>query len=99
MYLVISAWKPQPGKEDAFRERGRKVGAVLKRQPGVLLLEVFQSGDKHMSVHGYDDEATYRRLVHDPGGAFARAIAETGIEEYGTWLYSERGEAEAIPTP
>lgn len=97
MYMVISAWQPHPGKEAAFRERGMQLASVLKRQPGVRQLDVFESGGKHMSVHAYDDEATYQRLIHDPVGAFAKAVAETGIEEYGNWLYSERGEPQAIP--
>lgn len=97
MYLVISAWEPLPGKEQPFMELGNRIGAMLKRQPGVLLLEVFLSGGKAMSVHGYADEATYRRLVDDPDGPFARAVADSNLETVARWLYSERGETVPLP--
>ena len=97
MYLVVSVWEVLPGKADAFRENGMKVGSLLKQQPGVKLLEVFQSGDKFISVHGYADEATYQRLVQDPNGPFAKAMAESRVEEYARWLSSERGETIPIP--
>jgi hypothetical protein len=97
MYLVVSVWEPLPGKADAFREHGMKVGSLLKKQPGVKLLEVFETGNKVVSVHGYADEATYQRLVQDPNGPFAKAIAESRAEEYGRWISSERGETVPIP--
>jgi hypothetical protein len=92
MYLVVTAWEALPGKADAFRENSLKVASVLMQQPGVKMLERFQSGDKFMSVHGYTDEAAYQRVVHDPNGPFAKAVADSHIEEYARWLYSERGE-------
>jgi hypothetical protein len=97
MYLVVSVWEALPGKAEAFRESGMKVGSLLKKQPGVKLLEVFESGDKFVSVHGYADEATYQRLVQDPNGPFAKAVAESRVEDYARWLSSERGETVPIP--
>jgi hypothetical protein len=97
VYLVVSVWEALPGKAEQFRVQGMKVGSLLKAQPGVLLLEVFETGDRVVSVHGYQDEATYQRLVQDPNGPFARAVAESHAEEYGRWLSSERGETVPIP--
>jgi hypothetical protein len=97
MYLVVSVWEALPGKADAFREHGMKVGSLLKKQPGVKLLEVFESGGKFISVHGYADEATYQRLVQDPNGPFAKAMAEGRVEDYARWVSSERGETEPVP--
>lgn len=96
MYLVVSVWEPLPGKEAEFRERGLQIGAILKRQSGVELLEVFHSEGKAVSVHGYADEATYHRLVDDPNGPFMTALAEYNAEEYGRWISSQRGQAEVI---
>ena len=92
MYLVVSHWEALPGKEAEFEETGKKVAALLRRQPGVVLLEMFQSGDKYISVHGYQDEATYQKLVNDPNGTFAQAMAAHPVEELGRWISSERGE-------
>jgi quinol monooxygenase YgiN len=92
MYLVISEWEPLPGKEAEFERAGSAVAAVLRRQPGVLLLEMFRSGSKHVAVHGYQDEATYHALVDDPNGAFARAQVSHRVEGVARWLGSQGGE-------
>ena len=92
MYLVVSYWEPVPGREAEFDRVGPQVGALLRQQPGVVMMEVFKSGGKHVAVHGYQDEATYHAIVENPDGVFARAVAETHIEEFGRWLSSERGE-------
>ncbi|HZT44510.1 MAG TPA: hypothetical protein VFA07_20260 [Chthonomonadaceae bacterium] len=97
MYLVVSYWEPVPGREADFDRIGPQVGAVLRQQPGVMLVEVFKSGNKHVAVHGYQDEATYHAIVDNSSGAFVRAVTETRFEEVGRWLGSERGETLPIP--
>jgi quinol monooxygenase YgiN len=92
MFLVVSEWKAKPGKEAEFERAGKQAATRLRKQPGVLLLEIFRSGDRHVSVHGYQDEATYRKLIDDPQGAFARSQEELGIEKVGEWIGSQRGE-------
>ena len=92
MYIVVSYWESLPGREEEFNKIGRKMGALMRRQPGVTLLETFKSGNKYVMVHGYKDEPTYRALVQDPKGFFARAAAEHKIDEIARWLSSERGE-------
>lgn len=95
MYLVISQWEALPGQEAQFDKLGRKVGAVLRKQPGVVLLETIKVGKRHISVHGYRDEATYHALVDDPKGAFAKALASLNVDKVGRWISSERGETMA----
>jgi len=92
MYIVVSEWEAFPGKEEEFDRIGKEVARVLRAQPGVLLLHAFNSGSKKMSVHGYQDEATYRALVHDPNSAFARSVADKGLERIARWVRSESGE-------
>ena len=46
-----------------------------------------------VSVVGYDDEASYKSVVDDPNGAFMNSVRESGIEEFGVWVGSERGVA------
>lgn len=95
MYMVVSKWRPLPGKEDAFIEKGRAMRAMMRSQPGVKMMEGFRSEDgTFCSVHVYDSEESYRRIVHDPNGPFATAAAEHGIESVGEWIGSERGETQ-----
>jgi hypothetical protein len=92
MYLVISCWEALPGKEQEFDEVGKKVSALLRQQPGVVLLERIKSGKRHWSVHGYQDEATYNKIVQDPNGFFTKALIEHQVEKIGRWISSERGQ-------
>jgi hypothetical protein len=92
MYLVVSYWEPKSGKESQFEEAGMRVGSVLRKQPGVLLLEEFKSDQTYVSVHGYRDEKTYRKLIDDPNGEFNKALKQYKIEDLATWVNSERGE-------
>ena len=92
MFLVISEWEPVAGKEADFDREGSAVAATLRQQPGVVLLEMFRSGNKRIAVHGYRDEATYHRLIDDPNGAFTRAQTEHGVEKLARWLGSTAGE-------
>lgn len=60
--------------------------------PGVDLIQGFisESGEA-IAIIGYTDEATYNRLVNEPGGAVAQAMADTNIESVGQWISSDRG--------
>src|SRR5512141_2776226 len=94
MYLVVSEWEPMPGKEEQFKQAGMATGARLRDEPGVEFMHAFQNDDgKVVTVVGYSDEATYRRLIDDPNGVFAREHERNRVEEYGRWLGSKRGEA------
>ena len=91
MYLVVSRWKANPGKETQFEENGAKVGALLRKLPGVVMVEEFADEGQYVSVHGYKDESTYRKLIDDPNGQFNQALKQYKVEEYGKWISSERG--------
>jgi len=92
MYLVVSEWEAYPGKEEEFENGGRIMRPLLLRQPGVVTVEAFKSGSKLIVVHGYQDEAAYRAVVHDPDGEFAKAAVANHLEESARWLRSESGE-------
>lgn len=93
MYIVISRWEAVPGRQEDFDRIGPQVGAILRQQPGVRMVEVFKSGGQHVAVHTYDDEAAYRRIVHDPAGAFAKAVESFGLENVARWISTESGES------
>ncbi|HRF59069.1 MAG TPA: hypothetical protein PLH94_04035 [Fimbriimonadaceae bacterium] len=95
MYLVVSRWNLKPGGREEFESRGRAVRNVLRSLPGIVLTETLMSdeGDHGLAIIGYADEATYQNLIHDPAGPFARALAEHRLEEFGEWVWSERGVA------
>ncbi len=92
MYMVVSEWQPLPGKEEQFRQAGMATGSRLRQEPGVVMMEVFESGDKVIAVVGYEDEATYHRLIDDPNGVFAREHERNRVEDLGKWIRSDRGE-------
>jgi heme-degrading monooxygenase HmoA len=91
MYLVISQWKPKPGREAEFETIGRNMRALLRSTPGVQFVEGIEGPDSFYAVHAYDDEAAYNRIVQDPNGPFNRAAAEHGIEDVADWLSSVKG--------
>jgi hypothetical protein len=92
MYMVVSKWQALPSQEDEFESRGRSVRQMLRAQPGVVMLETFRSEDGAIAVVGYENEETYRRIVDDPNGPFAKAIQDQELESVSHWLWSERGE-------
>ena len=95
MYFVVSKWECIPGHEAEFQEKGVAMRKVLKRQPEVKLFESFRNGrGEVVIVMAYADEDAYKAVIHDPDGAFARAMAEHQVEEHTRWLWSERGESE-----
>ena len=83
MFLVISYWEALPGKEAEFEAQGPATGDVLRRQPGVVLVEAFKSGGKYVVVHGYEDEAAYHAIVDNPDGEFGRTLVANRAEELG----------------
>ena len=92
MYLVVSYWEVLPGHEEATRRVAPIVDSILRRQPGVVLVEAFESNGKYITVHGYESEAAYRAVLDNPMGEFNRAILEHRVEEMARWVSSERGE-------
>ena len=93
MYLVVSVWEALPGQEEAFEASAEGVRRLLRQQPGVEMVEAFKSGDHYVAVHGYADEAAYHRIVTYADGPFVKLIEEQGLENYGRWISSEKGEA------
>ena len=94
MFIVVSRWEPKPEKGDAWKEMAAAARAKVSQVPGVEFMNRFMNEAGQMVVMmGYTDEATYDRLVNDPSGAVAQAMAETDVEEYATWVSSERGES------
>jgi hypothetical protein len=92
MYLVISQWKPRPGREADFERIGSTMRAFLRSQPGVTFVEGVEGPDCFYAVHAYEDEATYNRIVSDPNGPFNQAAAENKIEDVADWLGSVKGQ-------
>lgn len=95
MYLVVSRWRMNPGKEEEARSKGLEMRRKLRNWPGVESVSVarMEEGDAIVAI-GYRDKATYDHLINDPGGPFARAAEETGIEGTMEWVESWRGESE-----
>ena len=92
MFLVVSYWEPLPGKEAEFDKIGQQVSSKLREQPGVVMVETIKSEGKHVSVHGYSDESTYQKLIHDPNSEFNKWVEQYNVDQIGKWVRSERGE-------
>ena len=92
MYTVISKWEIKPGKEQQAEAASKRVRGVLRSTPGVVSLEGMRSGNTVYAVVTYESEATRDKIVKDPNGPFAKAIAENGLEEFAEWKWSEGGE-------
>lgn len=96
MYMVVSKWEALPGHENDWRQQADATRQKLLAIPGVEFSHRFVNEQGQVVVAmAYTDEATYRRLVDDPNGAVAKAMAESNIESYARWISSERGETEA----
>ena len=94
MYLVVSRWKPVPGKEDEFEARGKQVRKILRKQPGVKMLEHFVTENGEViAIHGYTNEKSYRKVVHDPKSAFNKALEQHNVDEVAKWIGSDMGVA------
>lgn len=92
MYMVVSRWEAIPGMEDEFRRRSQPVRESMRSQPGVVFLESIFDGKTAIAVHAYETEDAYRRIVQDPDGPFAKAVAVHRLEEVARFVGSERGE-------
>lgn len=92
MYMVVSFWEANPGMEEQFENESRPMRDMLSSQPGVVMVHGFKSDGKYVAIHGYEDEAAYRRIIQDENGPFNKALREHRIEDYARWVGSERGE-------
>lgn len=93
MYVVVSKWETLPGKEDQFREAGRKARNAMRGTPGVESVQSLVTEDgAALAIIGYKDRSTYDKIVNDPNGPFAKTAQELQIEQFGRWAWSERGE-------
>jgi hypothetical protein len=93
MYMVISRWRPNPGSEDEMLKRAIGPRETLRAQPGVLFVYAMLHGDEVFVCHGYSNETMYKKVVEDPEGAFARSLAQSGLEQVCEWVESWRGES------
>lgn len=91
MYLVISQWRPVPGREEDFDRISATMRQILRGQPGVKFLEAIKGPDCFYAVHGYENEETYKKIIEDPHGPFNRAANEHMVEEVAEWLGSVKG--------
>jgi hypothetical protein len=94
MYIVVSRWEVIPGMEKEFEERGSAVREILRKTPGVQLIEGFRSeSGGAVAVLGYESQEVYDRIINDENGPFARAASEYQLETCGRWVSSDRGES------
>ena len=93
MYIVVSHWKPFPGKESAFEANGKETREKLRGIDGLEMIEAFRSGDEYVVIHTYSDYDAYARLVEAEDGEISQLMASQGIEQNAEWIGSERGEA------
>src|SRR6185436_2981089 len=90
LYLVISYWELLPGHEAEADRVVPVVHGLLRRQPGVLLAEAFRCDGKFITVHGYENETMYQRVLDNPNSGFNQALLDFRIQEKTRWLHSER---------
>jgi len=93
MFLVVSNWEALPGRDEDFDRVGPVLAKILRRQPGVEIVEVIKNGSQHVAIHGYRDEAAYHTVVDDPQGEFSRALTEYRVDDVARWISSVRGES------
>ncbi|HVT13637.1 MAG TPA: hypothetical protein VHE55_15335 [Fimbriimonadaceae bacterium] len=94
MYYVVSRWEPLPGKSEEFENKARKLRGIMKSQSGVSFLEGFRTEDGgEVAIVGYNSRADYDRIVNNPNGPFASAVAAEDLDSIARWVWSERGEA------
>jgi len=94
MFIVVSKWSVHPGREAEWREMSQMTRGRIAAVPGVEFVHGFlNESNEAVAILGYSDEATYNRLVNEPGGAVAQVIADTNIESVGQWISSDRGES------
>ena len=93
MYAVMSKWEPLPGCEDEVQKRSSDVRAKMRTVSGIEFMHGFRNeSGQYVVVMGYADEPTYQKIIHNPQGPFAQALADSDLEKYARWVSSERGE-------
>ena len=93
MYWVVSQWRPLPGREEEWTNRGRAVREAMRQIPGIESAEAFMGENGNaFAIVGYGSKADYERIVKDPNGPFERTIGEHRLEDVAEWISSERGE-------
>lgn len=91
MYIVVSQWKPKPGREADFEKVGRTMRDLLRRQPGVKLIEAFDGPEGVYAVHVYENESAYTQVVDHPNSYFNKMADEHGIHNVAEWISSVKG--------
>jgi hypothetical protein len=93
MYIVVSKWTINPGKEKDFDDISAKMREFMRTLPGVEFEHGLRTEDgSAVAIVGYTDEAAYKNVMA-PGGPFEAEASKTNIENIGKWLWSERGES------
>ncbi len=94
MFIVISKWRPLPGKENEFSEIGAKMRSRMRNFPGVKFVHGLKNEeDQPIAIVGYESKEAWDSIVNDPNGPFALAAQEHNIEEIAEWISSDRGES------
>lgn len=91
MYIVVSQWKPKPGREADFENVGRQMRDLLRQQPGVKMIEAFPGPESTYAVHVYENEAAYSKVVDAPDSFFNQMASKHGIEDVADWVGSVKG--------
>lgn len=91
MYIVVSQWKPKPGREADFDNIGRQMRGLMRGQPGVKLIEAFDGPEGIYAVHVYENEAAYSQVVGAPDSFFNQMAKKHGIEDVADWVSSVKG--------
>lgn len=93
MYVVVSKWRMESGGDDLSQGAGSAMREWLRGQDGVDHVHAIRTEDgAALVIVGYRDEATHKRLIEGDGSPFERKAKETGLDSFGEWVWSERGE-------
>ena len=91
MYIVVSQWKPKPGREADFENVGRQMRGLMRQQPGVKMIEAFPGPESIYAVHVYESEDAYSKVVEAPDSFFKQMAEKHGIEDVADWISSVKG--------
>lgn len=93
MYVVVSKWRLMSPTDDPSQGPGKVMRSWLREQDGVDHVNTIRTDDGGiLAIVGYRDESTHRRLIGGPDSPFERKAKELGMDSFGEWLWSERGE-------
>ncbi len=94
MYMVVSKWAIHPGKETEWESESQAVRNKMRDVPGIEFVHGFKNEAGEVVVAmGYTDEPTYQSVIHAEDGPFSRIMQEHRLEDFSSWVSSERGEA------